>query len=150
LFIGEFADIDDADKGKMAAGVDRNPAQMIAYQLGWMSLLRKWDADELAGESPEMPAPGIKWNALGKLYQRFYEEYEAYPLKNLAAQFKSAVEGLCGWVDGFSDDKLFRPGGRKWASSTPSNWPVWKWVHVNTAAPFKSFRGKIRKWKKAL
>lgn len=35
-----------------------------------------------------------------------------------------------------------------WAASTPSNWPVWKWVHINTVAPFKSFRSKIRKWKR--
>ncbi|MDU5101023.1 MAG: ClbS/DfsB family four-helix bundle protein, partial [Clostridium butyricum] len=23
-----------------------------------------------------------------------------------------------------------------------------KWIHINTVAPFKSFRTKIRKWKK--
>ncbi|KWZ73162.1 hypothetical protein HMPREF3198_01521 [Winkia neuii] len=30
----------------------------------------------------------------------------------------------------------------------PSAWPVWKWVHINTVAPFTTFRTKIRKWKK--
>ncbi|MGO3317954.1 MAG: ClbS/DfsB family four-helix bundle protein, partial [Leuconostoc carnosum] len=27
--------------------------------------------------------------------------------------------------------------------------PVWKWVHINSVAPFGTFRTKIRKWKKA-
>lgn len=36
----------------------------------------------------------------------------------------------------------------EWASSTPSKWRVWKWIHINIVAPFKSFRTKIRKWKK--
>lgn len=45
------------------------------------------------------------------------------------------MDALAEWVDGFSDDELFEPGGRKW-------------VHTNTVAPFKSFLSKIRKWKK--
>lgn len=27
-------------------------------------------------------------------------------------------------------------------------WEVYKFIHVNTVAPFKTFRNKIRKWKK--
>ncbi|QOS69635.1 ClbS/DfsB family four-helix bundle protein [Eggerthella guodeyinii] len=26
---------------------------------------------------------------------------------------------------------------------------MWKWVHTNTVAPYKSFRSKIRTWKRA-
>ncbi|MER2002308.1 MAG: ClbS/DfsB family four-helix bundle protein, partial [Carnobacterium inhibens] len=26
----------------------------------------------------------------------------------------------------------------------------WKWIHINTVAPFTNFRTKIRKWKKAI
>ncbi len=29
-------------------------------------------------------------------------------------------------------------------------WEVYKFIHVNTAAPFGTFRTKIRKWKKAV
>jgi hypothetical protein len=38
------------------------------------------------------------------------------------------------------EEDLFTAGSRKWASSTPSNWPVWKWVHINTVAPLKSLK----------
>nr|WP_283777497.1 ClbS/DfsB family four-helix bundle protein [Paenibacillus sp. J2TS4] len=37
---------------------------------------------------------------------------------------------------------------KKWAASTPANWSIWKWIHINTVAPFKTFRTKIRKWKR--
>jgi hypothetical protein len=148
LFIGEFEDVQEADKDTTVPGVDRTPARMIAYQLGWMALLRQWDVDELAGKEVFMPSPGFKWNKLGALYERFYDEYSSYSLAELSVMFKDAVKGLCLWIDGFSEEELFKTGRRKWASSTPSNWPIWKWIHINTAAPFKSFRGKIRKWKK--
>lgn len=148
LFIGEFDAIIDEQGTVFVEGVDRSPAQMVAYQLGWMALIRGWDADECAGKAVAMPAPGYKWNCLGGLYQRFYDDCGGLPLSALKARFTDEVAALVQWVAGFSDEALFTPGGRKWAASTPSNWPVWKWVHINTVAPFKSFRSQIRKWKK--
>jgi hypothetical protein len=147
-FTAEFEGVTDADGGLFAGGVDRSPKQMIAYQLGWLKLIRSWDADELAGKKVIMSAPGLKWNKLGALYERFYEEYGRYSLTELREMFGAAVDDFLLWLDGFTEDDVFQPGGRKWASSTPSGWPVWKWVHINTVAPFKSFRSKIRKWKK--
>ncbi len=148
LFIKEFEDVAESDKDIRYDGVDRTPKECIAYQLGWMGLLRGWDKNEADGKDVITPAPGYKWNQLGGLHQDFYTRYRAKSLKNARALFVAAVDSLIVWLDGFSDDELFKSGGRKWASSTNSNWPVWKWVHINTVAPFKSFRSKIRKWKK--
>ena len=121
---------------------------MVAYQLGWMSLIESWNREESAGRAPEMPAPGIKWNQMGLLHERFYADYAEQSLAELSAQFEGAVAAIRGWIGTLSDDELFKPGGRKWAQSTPANWPVWRWVHINTVAPFKTFRTKIRRWKK--
>jgi len=148
LFIGEFEGIAEKDKFKIVDGVDRAPAEMIAYQLGWMDLILNWDRDEAAGKEVVTPAPGYKWNNLGGLYQSFYERRHKKSLAELRHLFREKVHEVIIWANGFSEDELFRPGGRRWAASTPSNWPVWKWIHINTAAPFKSFRAKIRKWKK--
>lgn len=147
-FIGEFDDVAEKDSNLRLEGVDRTPREMIAYQLGWMGLIRGWDSDELTGKEVVTPAPGYKWNQMGAIYEGFYVSYNTYSLSELKQMYKDAVSGLTDWLQGFSDDELFRSGGRKWASFTPSNWPIWKWVHINTAAPFKSFRSKIRKWKK--
>ncbi len=148
LFIKEFEDVDEADKNIRYEQVDRTPQEIIAYQLGWMNLLRGWDRDELEGKTIIIPAPDYKWNQLGELYQCFYKQYQDNTLAELRELFVTAVASLIEWLNGFSDDELFKCGGRKWAASTPSNWPIWKWIHINTVAPFKSFRSKIRKWKK--
>ena len=39
---------------------------------------------------------------------------------------------------------------RKWADDATKTavCEVYKFIHVNTVAPFKTFRNKIRKWKK--
>lgn len=147
-FIEEFASVADADGDLRLEGVDRTPREMLAYQLGWMGLIRGWDSDELAGKEVVTPAPGYKWNQMGELYAGFYAACGAQSLSQLERRFNEAVTDLVLWLQGFTEEELFQPGGRRWARSTPSDWPVWKWVHINTAAPFQSFRGKIRKWKK--
>ena len=147
-FIIEFGNISEADKNIRLDEVDRTPQEIIAYQLGWMDTIRGWDKDELEGKNVVTPAPGYKWNQMGELYQEFYNRYQDKSLAQLCELFKSSVDSLVEWAEGFSDDEMFKPGGRKWAASTPSNWPIWKWIHINTVAPYKSFRGKIRKWKK--
>lgn len=54
-------------------------------------------------------------------------------------------------IDSMSDVELFEPHGRRWADDATKTtvWPVYKFIHVNTVAPFGTFRTKIRKWKKA-
>ncbi|MCD0037583.1 ClbS/DfsB family four-helix bundle protein, partial [Streptococcus agalactiae] len=44
----------------------------------------------------------------------------------------------------------FKPHMRKWAdgATKPATWEVYKFIHVNTVAPFGTIRNKIRKWKK--
>ncbi len=148
LFIGEFQGVKEEDKDKLVDDVDRTPAQMIAYQLGWLDLIMKWDKDEAEGKQVVTPCEGHKWNNLGLLYQSFYDRFSSYSLAELQNLFKERVSAFVRWLDGFTEEEVFTAGRRKWASSTPSNWPVWKWVHINTVAPFKSFRSKIRKWKK--
>lgn len=147
-FIKEFDDIKEDDKNIRYDGVDRTPQEIVAYQLGWMNLIRGWDRDELDGKEVITPAPGYKWNQMGALYQGFYETYKDNSLQELCDMYVTAVESFVLWLNEFSEEQIFQPAGRKWAASIPSNWPIWRWVHTNTAAPFKTFRSKIRKWKK--
>lgn len=148
LFINEYSEITDSQKDSLYEGVDRTPSQMIAYQLGWMNLLLGWERQESEGRTVTTPHPEYRWNALGDLYQHFYDKYADYGLVELTSQFRETVDQVILMTESYCDDDLFTAGGRAWAASTPANWPVWKWIHINTVAPFTSFRTKIRKWKK--
>ncbi|MBJ8191302.1 ClbS/DfsB family four-helix bundle protein, partial [Bacillus cereus] len=44
-------------------------------------------------------------------------------------------------------EELFTQGVHNWTGTNP-NWPMARWIHINSVAPFKTFRAKIRKWKK--
>lgn len=148
LYISEFADIEEKDRDLRLEDGEKTPYENLAYQLGWMNLIKTWEADELAGREVVTPAPGIKWNKMGELHGRFYAANKERSMQELQKMFGATVDEICLWIGDMDERDLFQSGGRKWAASTASNWPVWKWVHINTVAPFKSFRSKIRKWKK--
>jgi len=129
------------------ADVDRTPREMIAYQLGWLNLLLGWERDEKAGKAVITPSPAYKWNELGLLYKDFYDIYAGLPLNELRPLLKQRVLEICEWIEVLEEEDLFVAGRRKW-TVTSANWPMCKWIHINSVAPFKSFRTKIRKWKR--
>ena len=45
-YISEFDDIPENLKDKRINDVDRTPAENLAYQVGWTTLVLKWESDE--------------------------------------------------------------------------------------------------------
>lgn len=146
-YLLEFSDISEDEKNKKVIAVDKTPSQNISYQLGWVSLLLEWEKDEKEGQQVITPKKGFKWNNLGVLYQEFYQTYDQYSLDEKKELLSKKVSEVIDWVQSLTEDELFLPNQRKWAT-TPAKWPVYKWIHINTVAPFTNFRTQIRKWKR--
>jgi hypothetical protein len=147
LLDAEFEGMGDSHKDIRVKEVDKTPAEIIAYQLGWLHLVQGWDKEEREGRKPAMPSADYKWNQLGAMYQSFYTEYAACSLSELRDLFRMAEQQWLTWIDTFTEEELFVQGFRKW-TGTKANWPLARWIHINSAAPFKSFRATLRKWKK--
>lgn len=147
LFINEFQEVQEEEKDIFVEGVDRTPVQIISYQLGWLRLVKSWDEDELSGKEVFMPTKEYKWNNLGGLYRDFYKQYEDYSLEELIEEFDFLIDMYNKWIGELSEKELFQQGYRKWTGDKP-NWPMARWIHINSVAPFKTFRSRIRKWKR--
>lgn len=147
LYNQEFDEIKEEEKGLLKPGVDKTPSQNISYQIGWTHLLLQWEADEKKGIEVKTPTSEYKWNNLKGLYQSFYDQYSSYSLAEQRELLQKQVNEIITWIESLDHEILFDPEQRKWAT-TPAKWPVWKWIHINTVAPFKNFRTQLRKWKK--
>ena len=55
-FIAEFDNIPENMKDLRAEGVDRTPAENLAYQVGWTTLVLKWEQDERNGKEVKTPS----------------------------------------------------------------------------------------------
>lgn len=146
-YIAEFEKIPEDLRNRRTDEVDKTPSENLSYQLGWLSLLLGWKEEEKAGIEVQTLAEGYKWNNLGGLYQSFYDTYREETLDEQMQQLNKKVMDLCLWIETLTDKELFEPEQRKWAT-TKAKWPLYKWVHINSVAPFTNFRTKIRKWKK--
>ena len=149
-YIDEFDNIEENLKDKRIEEVDRTPAENLSYQVGWTSLLLKWEEDEKKGIEVKTPSDKFKWNELGKLYEWFNESYSNKSLKELKSILDENINKILKLIDDMTGEELFNPHMRKWADDATKTavWEVYKFIHVNTVAPFKTFRTKIRKWKK--
>lgn len=149
-YIDEFDNIEENLKDKRIEEVDRTPAENLSYQVGWTSLLLKWEEDEKKGLEVKTPSDKFKWNELGKLYEWFNESYSNKSLKELKSILDENINKILKLIDDMTEEELFNPHMRKWADDATKTavWEVYKFIHVNTVAPFKTFRTKIRKWKK--
>ena len=149
-YISEFDNIPEELKDKRAEEVDRTPAENLAYQVGWTTLLLKWEEDERKGLEVKTPSDNFKWNQLGELYEWFTDTYAHKSLNELKEELTKNVEDICFMIDELTDEELFKPHMRKWAdgATKTATWEVYKFIHVNTVAPFGTFRTKIRKWKR--
>ena len=149
-YISEFDDIPEKLKDKRVDEVDRTPAENLSYQVGWTNLVLKWENDEKKGLEVKTPCDDFKWNQLGELYQCFTDTYAHLSLKELRKKLSENIEDIYKMIDSLSDDELFKPHMRKRADDATKTavWEVYKFIHINTVAPFGTFRTKIRKWKK--
>ena len=150
-YISEFDNIPEALKDIRVDEVDRTPAENLAYNVGWTTLVLKWEEDERNRLPVKTPSDEFKWNQLGGLYQWFTDTYAPLSLTELKNMLNENVTALYAMIDSMSEDELFQPHMRKWADDATKTavWEVYKFIHVNTVAPFGTFRTKIRKWKKA-
>ncbi|EAC9345554.1 DfsB family protein, partial [Listeria monocytogenes] len=96
-FRQEFVEIPEALRNQRTAGVDKTPSENLSYQIGWVSLLLSWEAQEQQGMSVHTPAEGYKWNNLGGLYQSFYQTYGSLTLAQQQELLDQKVTALCQW-----------------------------------------------------
>ena len=151
-FIAEFDGIPEEMKDLRAEAVDRTPAENLAYQVGWTTLVLSWEQDERNALEVKTPSGQFKWNQLGELYQWFTDTYAGKSLHELRAMLDANIQGIYEMIDTMPDEDLFAPHRRKWADGATKSavWEVYKFLHVNTVAPYGTFRTKIRKWKKLM
>ena len=149
-YISEFDEIPEELKDRRVEEVDRTPAENLSYQVGWTTFLLKWEADEKNGLQVKTPSEKFKWNELGKLYSWFTDTYANKSLDELKKDLRKNIEDIYLMIDDLTEEELFEPHMRMWAddATKTATWEVYKFIHVNTVAPFGTFRTKIRKWKK--
>ncbi|WP_199120103.1 ClbS/DfsB family four-helix bundle protein [Pedobacter sp. ASV28] len=114
---------------------------LMAYLIGWGELVLKWNQKKENNEQVDFPETGYKWNELGKLVQKFYEDYKNDDYPALLEKLHKTVTKILLLVDQKTNTALYKV---VWYEK----WTLGRMIQFNTASPYTNARGKIRKWEK--
>ena len=89
--------------------MDRTPAENLAYQAGWTTLLLSWEADEQHGVEVKTPSEQFRWNQLGDLYQWFTDTYAHLSLAELKGKLCENIVAIQTMIDSMCEEELFQP-----------------------------------------
>ena len=114
---------------------------LISYLIGWGELVLKWNKKSEDGKEVDFPETGFKWNELGKLAQKFYQDYNNLDFNTLCAKLDQTVLKIVELIEQKTDMQLY---GVSWYEK----WTLGRMIQFNTASPYQNAVGRIRKWKK--
>lgn len=114
---------------------------LLSYLLGWQELVLKWNVKKQNKEEVDFPETGYKWNQLGKLAQKFYEDYKNDDFNTLLFKLDKKVEEILKLIENKSNKELYEV-------SWYEKWTLGRMIQFNTSSPYANAKARIRKWKK--
>ncbi len=123
---------------------------LVAYQIGWGMLLIDWYEQGLQGISPKMPGEGFtKWDYRG-LAKHFYQKYGYSTIQQSVETFHTVVLRLLEIVEQeHYNGHLDKIDVWEWCRlKSGKEWPLSKWVIINTVSPYKRAAQLIRQYRK--
>lgn len=126
-----------------AKGTRMSPADLVAYLIGWNQQVLTWHQRRAAHLPDEFPAPGVRWNELGLLAQRFYADHQDAGWDDLRLELREAKVQITDLVASYSDQELY---GEAWYGK----WTMGRMISFNTSSPYTNARGRIRGWLRTL
>ncbi len=118
-------------------------SDLIAYQIGWGRCVIRWYEAGLRAEIPEMPGEGFSTWDYRAIARHFYQKYQ----DEQDQTFHRIVMRLIEIVEKeFQTGNLEKIGVWNWCTlSSGKQWPLSKWIRVNTCAPYRRACTLIKK-----
>ncbi len=135
----------DKFEEKSMAGHAKNtrmsPSNLLGYLLGWSTLVLTWYDHWKADKGIVFPASGYKWNDLGLLAQKFYDDYDQLSRRDLEKHLYKNYNEILQIINDSKEDELYEISWYK-------NYTAGRMIQLNTASPCKNARLRLRKWRK--
>lgn len=114
---------------------------LVAYLIGWGELVLKWNDKHQKGEEVIFPEEGFKWNQLGDLAQKFYQDYEKEDFEFLLKKLDQTVQKIIALIESVDNHQLYKI---PWYE----RYTMGRMIQLNTSSPYKNARTRLRKWKR--
>jgi hypothetical protein len=114
---------------------------LLAVRAWWTENVLDWIEAGRRGESPTAPAPGYTWKETPRLNADVVEAAKSEPFRKICARLEKGFARVLATIDALDDTELLQVGVFDWAG----NWPIARWISVNTARQYTTARTLIRR-----
>lgn len=126
-----------------AKGTKMSLCNLVSYLVGWGELVLKWNKIKEEGKEPDFPESGYKWNELGQLAQKFYNDYENVNFLKLIKKYDKVVNDILTLIESKTNKQLY---GENWYTK----WTLGRMIQFNTSSPYRNAYTRILSWQKQL
>lgn len=120
---------------------------LISYQIGYGKCVIRWYEEGVQGKQPEIPGEGfIKWDYVA-LANYFYQKYPYDASMEQLKIFHETVHHILHIIEKeHSLGNLDKQGVWGWCTlASGKQWPLSKWIKVNTVSAYKRAASAINK-----
>ena len=117
---------------------------LVAHLAEWQFMFLSWYEAGLKGETPEMPAPGYKWNETPKLNLVIWARHRFRPVEAIRAEFDAEFNQIIEIVEALSPEQLLTPGHFRWTGKNS----LATYLTPNTASHYRFALKVIERWLK--
>lgn len=114
---------------------------MLAHLLTWQRMVLRWYREGEQGLTPQLPAPGYKWNQIPQLNQQIYEHHRDRPLDDVVVHFHTSHGEMLALIEALSDEVLFTRGHLPWANNNT----LGSYITSATSSHYSWAKQEIRK-----
>lgn len=98
--------------------MNRNIGDVLMHLHHWHLMLLEWYDLGMAGQKPEMPAPGYSWKATPQLNKWIWEQYRDVDLQDAIRNLRDSHHKVMELIKSHSDEELFEKKRYRWTRST--------------------------------
>jgi hypothetical protein len=91
---------------------------ILAHLYAWHEMYLTWYREGMAGEKPEMPAPGYTWKTTPELNERIFKDYKDVPYQEVLDKLNESHQKVMEIIRQHSDEELFTKKRYAWTGST--------------------------------
>jgi hypothetical protein len=119
---------------------------LVAHLAEWHRMFLRWYREGLAGQAPEMPAPGFKWNETPRLNREIRARHKDRPWSEIRDDFERSYQEILDLVGELSEGELLVPGHFTWTGKHP----LTTYLGANTASHYRFGSKVLERWRRPL
>jgi len=127
--------------GGLACVDDWTVKDLLAVRLWWTEQVVAWIDAGRRGRIPVTPAEGYRWKDTPRLNADIVRRSRRQSFRSIRQQLEQGYRRVLRTIDELDDKELLEIGAFEWAG----NYPVARWLSINTTRQYTTARTFVRR-----